>query len=78
MIIQPSLYTLLLFLSVKNAYNFLGTASTWAKLTIKCIKRLISKVVYVHSMYASLVLNIAQYCRGKDDPVTWYEGTEGK
>jgi len=29
-------------------------------------------------MHASLVLNIAQYCRGKDDPVTWYDGTKWK
>lgn len=81
MIVQPSLYTLLLlvrrdskcnlrynfFLSVTNTYNF-----------PKCMKWFISNVVYVYSMYASLLVNISQYCREKDDPATWYEGTEEK
>lgn len=92
MIVLPSLYTLLLlvrrdskcnlrynfFVSITDDYNFLGATCIWAKVTIKCIKSFISKVVYIYSMYARLVVNIAQYCRSKDDPVTWYEGIEGK
>ena len=79
MIVLPSLYTLLLlvrrdskcnlrynfFLSITDAYNFLGAACTWAKVTIKRIKSFISNVVYMYSMYARLVVNIAQYCRSK-------------
>ena len=89
MIMEPSLYILPLLvrrdskcnlsynflLSVTYAYNFLGTACTWAMYTLKRIKQFLSNVVYMYSMYANLVLYIALYCWGKDDPLVWYEGT---
>ena len=68
MIIEPSLYTLLLlvrrdsifnlrynfFLPVTDAYNFLGTACTWTKVTtkfIKCILIYIQQDATLHCLF---------------------------